>query len=316
MHDLSSILHYVNIAILASITSLGTSISQGLSSKATINAIYRQPKIKNDIIFTNLISLALIETAGLIGLIFAILMFLKFPNNYFQAIANSGIVLAITVPAFTSGINAHKSTVAGLISMSRQPTISKKIRNVMILMQSLMQTPIVFSIVVSILIQSKISEISNLNDALGLFSAGLCFAIGSIGPILAMTKLTTAAFHSIGLAKEIFSKIFYSFAIISITFIETPIIFATIISVFLINSANNLTFYKAIINLAAAITMGIGPIATGISSGNISSTACNQIAKTPENSKQISITSWIGQGIIETAIIYVFVISIILILGE
>lgn len=315
MHEISNILHFINIAILTSITSLGTSISQGLCSKASIDAIYRQPKIKNEIIFTNLISLALIETSGLLGLIFAILMFLKTPNNYFQAIANSGMVLAITIPAFISGIKAHIPITAGLISISRQPIMSKKIRNAIILMQSLMQTPVIFSIVISLLIKLQIDKIADLNSALGLFSAGLCFALGSIGPIFAMTKLTTTAFHSIGLAKEIFSKIFYSFSIISITFIETPIIFTTIISVFLINNLNSLTLDKAIINLAAATITGIGATVTGISSGNVASAACNQISQNPENSKKISITAWIGQGIIETAIIYVFVISIILILS-
>ena len=62
--------------------------------------------------------------------------------------------------------------------------------------------------------------------------------------------------------------------------------------------------------------MGVCTIAPAIGSGRISAQACKQMAVNPEHHMVLSRTSFLGQGLIETAVIYGFIIALALIFTQ
>lgn len=311
-----SLIHYGTIATITAATGLAVGVSQGLTANVTLAAIDRQPASKGELTRSNLLSLALIETAALLSLIFAMLLFFKAPANYYAAVAEIGIGLALTIPGVMIGIASSMPAREAMIAIARQPFLSKKITNFMVLAQSLIQTPLIFGFIISLLIKSQLDSIDSMPDALRLIASGLCIAVASIGPAWGAGYFTHIACRSIGMNRAAYGKIF-SFTIISQAIIETPVIFASIVSFWLAqSSAAGLNVIQASMYLAIAGVMAIGTFGAGLSSGKTAAAACNQIALNPQNYGILSRTSLIAQGLIDTSAIYAFIIAFIILLAR
>jgi F-type H+-transporting ATPase subunit c len=250
-------------------------------------------------------------------LIFALILFFNMPTNFYGALGEIGIACALALPGFIIGIAASMPAQEALLSIARQPFLSKKITNLMLLTQSLLQTPLIFGFIIALIISNQASRITTLQEALRLIASGLCIAIATIGPAIGGGIFTGSACRSVGVNRSAYSKIF-SFTILSQAIIETPVIFAAIISFWLAFGITTTTssLFQGLIYLAIAGVMGIGTIGAGISSGRTAAAACYQIALAPEHSTAVSRTSLIAQGLIDTSAIYAFIIALFLLLAR
>ena len=123
-----------------------------------------------------------------------------------------------------------------------------------------------------------------------------------------------SACHGLGINRDAYDRLF-SFTFVSEAIIETPIIFALIISIVLITSTiapDNLL--KGVMMLSAGLCMSIGTIGPGISSGKTAAAAAHQIALDPEKYSILSRLSMVAQGLIDTCAIYALLIAGMLIL--
>lgn len=308
-------MHYGIIAAITALTGLGVGIGQGLTANATMQALDRQPAAKSDIARSNLLALALIETSSLIGLLFSMLLFLKVPSTYYGTLAQLGIAAALAIPGFTLGIIASMPARAAIMSIARQPFLGKKIMNLMLLTQSLIQTPLVFGFIISLMIRNQLEMIHTLPDAMRLIASGLCIALGSIGPAIGIGYFTRVACQSVGNNRLAYNKIF-SFTLISQAIIETPIIFAAVIAFWLSTAVTAGNTLPSLLYIAIAFVMGMGTFGTGISSGLTAAAACNQIAQHPAEYATISRASIFTQAIIDTGAIYAFIVAILLLLAR
>lgn len=77
--------------------------------------------------------------------------------------------------------------------------------------------------------------------------------------------------------------------------------------------ANFSIYAQAAALLGAAIAMGAGSIGPALGQGMIGSKACESIGKNPENYSKIRMTMIIGMGIVESAAVYCFIVSLLLI---
>jgi F-type H+-transporting ATPase subunit c len=310
-----SFIHYLTVAICTMITGFSVSIGQGITGRASFDALNRQPSARADLFRATMLALALIETASLLGFLGSILIFLYKVPPFYTALAEIGMACAIALPSIVIGIASALPAQEALMSIARQPFLAKKITNLMLLTQSLIQTPLVFGFIVALIIRAQLSTVTTLNQALALIASGLCVGLGSIGPALGVGHFIKTACKSAGINSLAYSKVL-SFTVISQAIIETPVIFSTIIAFWLIRLATSpsTTTGIGLIYLAVAFVMAIGTLGPGISSGRTAASACTQIASKPQIYSTLTRISIIAQGIIDTCTIYAFIIALSLIL--
>lgn len=315
MTHIANFLHYLTIGAAVGINSIGASLGEGLTSKAALEAMDKQPSARADILKIAVLGMALIETAAIMGA--AISIILLFDANIeptlYSALAELGIMFAICLSGLAVGLASSWPARAACMAVARQPFFGQKILRVMLITQSIIQTPIIFCFIIAVFIKSQLPGVTHLADSLRLIASGLCIGLGSIGPTIGLSKFAATAVQGLGINRNAYGKLL-SFTFISESIIETPIIFALVISLMLVSTTtlgpDNLL--GAIAMVSAAACMGLGTIGPGISSGHTASAACHQIALNPDNHSVLSKVSMFGQGFIDTCAIYAFLIALML----
>lgn len=316
MSMLLPIFHFSTITIAIVLPAIGVSLGQALVGLSGIKALNRQPSIRPDITKTLLVGMALTETAAVIGLALAIMLLFgesPYEDSLYVRIAELGIACAIGLPGFIIGLTTARPAIETLQAMSRQPFMARKITNIMLLTQSIGQTGIIFGFIASLFIKSQMAEVSTLNNALRLLSSGVAIGLGAIGPAYGLGHFAQTAIKILGLRPHTYNKIL-TFTFISEAIIETPLIFALLVSLVLASSPTTSTNYLyGITFLCSGLVIAIGTISPGINSGKVAASACNQISYNPKQYNTISRLSLIGQTLIDTSALYALLIALLLI---
>jgi F-type H+-transporting ATPase subunit c len=308
-------IHYGTIALTVTANALAVGIGQGITSYGALQAINMQPSARNEIVRASVLGMALMETAALMGTFISFLLLVNTPySNALAGFAEIGIVFSVGLSGFVLGIVSALPARAACLAIARQPFFSQQIVRFMLIALSLLQTPIIFGLIVALIIRGQAGSIETVRDSLRLISSGVCIGLGSIGPAIGLAFFTQSICKHMGVNRSSYRQLF-SFALISQAIIETPILFALIISISLLLMVpsfgpENLT--DGVMLLAAGLCTGIGTMGPGISSGKTAMQAGKQIAYNPETYSVLSRTSMFAQGLIETAAIYAVLISFVL----
>lgn len=312
------IYHFATIGLVVAVTAISVGIGEGMTGVAALQALITQPRARVEISKTFLLGMALIETAGVLGLTMSIMLLnpsAQPPLSHYGYYAELGILFAVGISGIVLGIVSSFPARAACHAVARQPFFAQKIQIMMLLTQSIMQTPLIFAFMVSILIKMQLVSIVHCADALRLIAAGLCIGIGSIGPTIGLALIAEQACTSLGTNKYAYN-ILFPFTLMSQAIVESPLVFALIVSLFLLFS--KLTDPSLLIGgiafLSAGLCMGIGTGMPGISSGKTAAQACKSIALNPEASNNIFKASLISQVLLETASIYALLVSFVIIL--
>ncbi len=316
IEHIGSFLHFATVALTVSVNSIGVGLGEGLTSRAALEAIDKQPSAQNEIARVAILGTALIETSAIMGVTISFYLLLgsngvtqSLPTN----IAEIGIALAICLSGFVIGLASSFPAREACLAIARQPFFADKILRFMLITQSIIQTPIIFGFIIAIFIRSQATNISTIPEALVLIAAGLCIGLGSVGPAIGLASFAKQACRGLGINRKAYGNIM-SFTFISQAIIETPMIFALLVSLMLIILPTDPSLLSGITFIGAALCMGLGTLGPGIASGKTASSACHQIALKPELYGTISKVSMFGQGLIDTCAIYTFLIAISLIL--
>ena len=316
----SSLLHFLTIALTVSCNAVAVGIGQGLTTVTAIQAIKIQPGARTEISRTLMLGMALSETSAIIGLIIALIILFGSPTilsntTEFMHYSELGIAAAIGIAGTVVGIAVSLPAQAACLATARQPFFSQKILLIMLLTQSLMQTPIIFAFIVALLIKFQAATAASLTDSMRLIGAGLCIGLGSVGPAIGLGIFAKKACQALGINRYAYSEVF-SFTLMSQAIIESPIILSLVISLMLIGYKISETSQAlhGIPLLSAGIVMGLGTLGVGIASGRTGSQACKAIGIKPEEYNITSRTSIIAQVLIETCSLYAFLIALFLIL--
>ena len=316
--DISSFLYYGSIFFIVGLTSLGTGIGGGKATVKTLDAINRAPTSYPEIFRAIIIGLALIETSAILGIVMALLLIVGQPleaqENIFIAISQWGIAFSLGITGCLVGILSALPAQEAAYAIARQPFFSSKILNTMLLTQSIIQTPVIFSFLIALFIKAQFGTVSTYANSIRLLASGLCMGLGSIGPTIGLARFAQVANRSISINRNAYSLLM-PFTFISQAIIETPIIFAVLISIILLITPvkPHNEFLGALACLATAFCIALGTLGPGIGSGKIASAACKEIALAPENNSLISRTSILGQGIIDAAAMYALLVALIII---
>ena len=314
----SSFFHYATVGLVVGCNSVAVGIGEGLASLAAMKAFNLRPSARGEITRTLMLSMALIETSAIIGLTIAFMLLSapsEGPHTALMHYSTMGIGFAICLTGFTLGIAASLPAQAACFAVARQPFFNKKIQLLMLLTQSLMQTPLIFAFIIAFFIKEKIPHVTSLAESMRLVAAGLCIGLGSIGPTIGLARFARQACEGLGINRYAYKEIL-SFTLISEALIESPIIFSLVTAFALLGakiSAMSLSTGGAPF-IGAAIVMGLGTLGVGIASGNTATAACKQLTHNPEHYSKIYGTSLTAQVLIETFSIYSFLIALLVLI--
>lgn len=310
------LIHFATIATAVALPTLGVSFGQSYLGLAALKALHRQPRMRADIMRTMLISMALTETAAILGLALSVvLLFYENPleSGLATSIAELGIALAIGLPGFTIGIATAFPGVATLEAIARQPFFARKISNIMLITQTIGQTGIIFGFLTSLFIKFALPSVGSMNDAIKLFSSGLAIGLGSIGPAFGLGRFAQTACENLGYRPESYNKIL-TFTFITEAIIETPLIFALVVSLLLATTGSTSeSMLAGLAYMSAGLVIGIGTFSPGLNSARVAQSAATQISYSPQAYPLISKTSLIAQSLIDTSALYALLISLLMI---
>jgi F-type H+-transporting ATPase subunit c len=310
-------LHYLTIALSLAFNSFGVGIAEGLVGLAAIDAINKQPHAIDAIRRTALIGMALIETTAIIGILTVIMLVLKTPEHdamWYPSLTCIGIIAAICISGFVISLISASPAQAACKAIARQPFLSQKILTFMIMTLAIIQTPIIINFVLMMIMYNNALQSICLAESLRLIASGISVGVSCIGPVIGMSIFAKTACTSIGKNPRAYNDIF-SFTLISQAIIETPVIFGILVGVvqlFVVPVLTEGELIRGLALIAASIAIGLGTFGTGISSGKTAAAACTQLEQNPKQTKQVSRTSLIAQGLIETTAIYSILLALIL----
>lgn len=310
------LLYNISVAIPVTLSAIGSGIGQGLIGAKAIKALQTQPAAANNISKLCIIGIALTETTGILGAVISIMLIIDsttMANYYYATFGVIGMALAIGLPGLVVGIASSLPAQAACEAVARQPFIHNKILNIMLITQTIIMTPNIFGFLICLLIKNKLSSVASLEQGLQLLASGLSIGMGSIGPAIGLSMFSYAACKAVGFNKDAFGKIM-TFTFVSVAIIETPAIFALLISLTILTTKiNDGSFLQAFSMLAAAICIGISTIAPGISAGRTGRATCEQIAANVQQYSALSKTTMLALAMIDTFAIYGLLVSMMLI---
>ena len=307
----SSIASYLISALTIIVTAISVGISQGLTNQAGFKAIDIQPQIKDKITNLSLLSSALIETAAVVSVFIAILLLFEDPASvspFYSDLAKIGVGFAVIATALVIGLVSAWPAQEACYATARQPFHAQWIFNFTLIVLSILQTPLILAFIVALFIKTQAMVTATLADSLRLIGAGIAIGLGSIGPAIGLAHFARTAIHGIGINRNASNRIL-TFTFISQAIIESPIIFSLVVSLFLLFTTAP-TVMSGIAMLMAGITAGVGMFGPGLSSGRTAAVACHEIARNPDQYNSLARTSIFAQGVIDTAAIYVLLISL------
>lgn len=308
MIDITPFIYFIAIFGTIILAVFGVGIGEGTITRAAIDAINIQPQAKNDINKTLLLGMALVETAAILALITAFFIISAGMNAMASPlhsyIALLGMAIAVGIPGLAVGIFSARPAQQACLAIARQPFMAQKILRLMLIAQSLIQTPVIFGFISALLIFKEVANVDSLPESLQCLAAGIAIGLGSIGPVIGLGTFSRQACQCVGINKNIYTKIL-SFTFISNAIIETPSIFAIVVSVLILTAkVSPDSLYDGIRLMCAAFSIGFGTLGAGISSGRTAAQACYQISLHERQFNAISRTSMIAQGLIDTCAIY------------
>ncbi len=310
--------HYAACVFTMVLPAVGVSIGQGIISFSAMEALTIQPNAQSEISRIYMIALVLVETSAILGFIMGLrLIYFGASTGLeyapFIHYSELGILLALGVSGCVVGIASSLPARQACLAVARQPFFSSKIQLLMLITQSLMQTPVIFGLIVAIIIMGQLSSVTDLNNTLRIIGSGLCIGIGSIGPVIGFSLLAQQACKGSGINRSAYTKIF-SFTAISFALIESTIIFCLVVTLFLLNlNITDHTNITGIRSLIAGGTMALGTLGVGIASGLVTAVSCRMFSQKPEIYTVVSQSSLFSQIFIETCAVYCLVIAMIFI---
>ena len=306
--------HAFAVSILVVLPAIGVGIGQGIVNKALIEAIDRQPAAEADLRRLALISTILSETAVLLGFVMAVLLLRQTSSSPYSAFAYLGVSLSLSLPGLVVGIVSARPGKAALEAVARQPLFVSKITQILLLTQSVIQTPSVFGFIIALFLRNQLATISSLSDAIRIAASGIGFGLASVGPLIGLGLLAKTVCTAIGFNREAYNSL-RTFTFISQALIEAPVIFGLIVSLVLaVTRPSGEVVIDSAAFLAAALAMGLTTLGTGINSARTAAGAAIQIGRQPELYSVLSKMSLISQTLIDTSTIYGLILSLLIIL--
>jgi len=232
---------------------------------------------------------------------------------YTEFIHYTTIALIVGVNSIGAGIGEGLSSITALESISQQPSARAQIVRIAVLGMALIETAAIMGLLISfLLLISSEPEVKNwytylpeIGIGIAICLVGFVIGIVSAWPVQAACRAVTR--------QPFFSQRILGFMVMTQALIQTPLVAALIVALFIkTQTANVSTLSDSCRLIASGLSVGLGSIGPAIGLSLFAKAAINGLGinRTAYN-KLLSFTL-ISEAIIETPVIFSLVIAIIL----
>lgn len=310
------LIHYAGIATAIGLSALGAGIGQGIAAGTSLDSIVRQPHSSSALSRALIIGFALVESGAILALVVGLMTLFSrgAPITMGSALAELGIGLSIGMAAAATSIASGFAVRASAASIARQPFFAQKIMTMMLVVQSIIEAPTIFTFILALLIKSHITPEMSVYEGMRLFAVGLAMAIGCIGPCIGQAIFANSLCTAVGTNKAAYSQLF-SFAMLAEAIIETPLIFALVSSMLIIyrGVVPGQEFFSSSSYVIAGMTIGLGAIGSSIGSATLAAQTAKRIAINPSMRTALIQLTITGFAFIDSCAIYALIITLLLI---
>ena len=310
-------LYYVGIALMMALSAFGVAFGQGLAGAGGVAGLSRQRLAFPPVRRALFLGLLLIESSGVFALLLALLYItnVKWTPTLASGLGVLGAGIGMGLAACVVGIASGKVVAAAVRAMGRQPFYASKIQNLMVITQGLLETPAILAFLIGIVIRTKLSPTMTVISGWQLLASGVLIALCAVGPAIGQSIFSSKACEALGIDPTMHPKIL-QFAIVTLALIETPIILGLLLSLMIMIktiAVTQLTLAVAMV-MGGVFAFGLGSIGAAVGSGYAAAGAAMSMVKTPENYSELFRLAIGIQALIDTAIVYSFIIAITLFL--
>lgn len=225
---------------------------------------------------------------------------------------SAALVILLTV----FGVSVGQSFIAkgALNALNIQPKAKSAINRTALLGIALTETSAVLSLVLSfLLIFTKNSDLLG-TPYYGLSALGIALAMSVGGMVVGICSAYPSQEACLAIARQpFFGNKISNLLLLSLSFIQTPIIFGFIVSLFIWYQLPNVnSFTEAIRLLASGLAIALGGIGPAIGLAKFSKTACKSVGYNKRAYQRIVTFTFISQALIETPIIFALITALIL----
>lgn len=220
------------------------------------------------------------------------------------------IVTLVAITSIAVALGESLISQKALQAIDTQPSAKTEINKAALLGIALTETSAIIGLVTAIILFSKTfimpyAGLPLLGIAIAVALPGFTAGLVSAGPII-------KACHSI-MRQPFFSSKAINLMLITTSFIQTPVVFGFIISLFIYYQIPFCTNYTQAIRLfASGLSVGIGGIGSIIGLSHYAKTACASIGYNRNSYFRIITFTFISQALIETPVIFSLIISLLI----
>lgn len=223
------------------------------------------------------------------------------------------IASAVAINSISVGIGQGLTSYSALNAINRQASSRGDIMRVALIGMTLIETVALLALIIAILLLvNTSSENSNYFEYLAEIGIGLAISITGFVIGLASSIPAQAACHAVA-RQPLFTQRIFGFMLMTQVLIQTPIISALIVSLFIQGQASSATLLSDSLRLiASGLCVGVGSIGPAIGLSIFARSAINGIGRNPKAYNKILSFTFVSEAIIETPIIFCLVIAVIL----
>lgn len=220
------------------------------------------------------------------------------------------IVLIIAVTSIAVGIGEGLISQKALEAIDIQPSAKTEINKAALLGIALTETSAIIGLVTTIILFSKslimpYAGLPVLGIALAVMLPGFTAGLVSAGPII-------KACQSI-MRQPFFSSKTINLMLVTTSFIQTPVVFGFIISLFIYYQIPFCSNYTQAVRLfASGLSIGLGGLGSIIGLSHYAKTACASIGYNHKAYFRIITFTFISQALIETPVIFSLIVSLLI----
>lgn len=226
--------------------------------------------------------------------------------------------VALCITFTTIGVAIGQSLIgkAALDASNIQPNAKNQIIKTSLIGIALTETSAVLSLVIALLLLFSKKADFVANSISSLPALGIALAIGLAGIIVGFSSSYPAVEACFATARQpFFSNKVSNVMLVSMSFIQTPIIFGFIISLFIwFAMSQNISLFNSIKLFSSGLAIGLGGMGPAIGIALFSKKSIFAIGYNKKVYSKILSFSFISQALIETPIIFSLITAIVLII--
>jgi F0F1-type ATP synthase membrane subunit c/vacuolar-type H+-ATPase subunit K len=231
----------------------------------------------------------------------------------YEYIHYGAITASIAISSISVGFGEGLISWSALKAMDRQPTAKDDIMRVAIIGMTLVETVAILGFLISILLLIY-TNIESTNQFSYYSELGIIGAMGITGLTIGLASTFPAQAACDAVARQpFFSHRISSFMLLAQVLIQTPMISAFLVSLFIQGQAGSATNMSDSLRLiASGLCIGIGSIGPAIGLSSFAKSAVQGLGKNIKAYDKLLSFTFISQALIETPIIFCLIVSSIL----